>query len=265
MKSNESIQNPSLVSSEDDPVIKTYNIYTTSYLNDYLYLFQYPIRSSIQPYIEESFSKPLELRIKPKSGFVELDVPICTKKYYNEERGIEFSKNLGNDSTKDKYSMLDFQTLNSKINASRNYYMVGVIRGDELHLSPVNYTLQLRPSFKHLNNLSIKEASAADFQSTSSKSAKAIQTSAKSSEYSQALSLSTTHILRSIESEPWIKLAWIDSSSIITKEIFQHLYCNNMNSFIQKSNSKESYLADISISKSNHTKNNSKRKILGRK
>ncbi|KAG5439357.1 hypothetical protein PCK2_000806, partial [Pneumocystis canis] len=151
------------------PVIKTYNIYTTSYLNDYLYLFQYPIRPSIQPYIEESFSKPLELRIKPKSGLVEVDVPIYTKKYYNEERGIKFSRNLENDSTKDNYSMLDFQTLNSKINTCRNYYMVGIIRGDELHLSPVNHTLQLRPSFKHLNNLSMKEASMIDSQLASNK------------------------------------------------------------------------------------------------
>ncbi|KAG4304035.1 hypothetical protein PORY_002558 [Pneumocystis oryctolagi] len=247
MKSNESTKNPLVTLSEDDPVIKTYNIYATSYLNDYLYLFQYPIRPSIQPYVEESFSKPLELRIKPESGLVEIDVPIYTEQYYNEERGAEFARNLENDSTKKKKSILDFQTLSSKISPCRSCYMVGVFRGDELHLSPVNYTLQLRPSFKHLNSQPVKETSFIDSLSAS-KSTRAIQTSAKSSECSQTLTLSTTHILRSIESEPWTKLAWVDSSSIMAKKIFQHLYCSNINSFIQRYSSKESYLENISIS-----------------
>ncbi|KAG5519254.1 hypothetical protein PMAC_002342 [Pneumocystis sp. 'macacae'] len=257
MKSNKQTTNHSLTLSEDDPVMKTYNIYTTSCLNDYLYLFQYPIRPSIQPYVEESFSKPLELRIKPKSGLIELDVPIYTQRYYNEERGIEFSKNIENGSTKNKSSILDFQTLDSKISPCRNCYMVGIIRGDELHLSPVNYTLQLRPSFKHLNNFFVKEASVTDSLSNS-KSTRAVQTSAKSPEYSQTLALSTTHILRSIESEPWIRLAWIDSSSIMTKKIFEHLYSNDMSVFIQKHDSKKNYLKNISISKHDHIENSTK-------
>ncbi|QSL66716.1 hypothetical protein MERGE_001100 [Pneumocystis wakefieldiae] len=260
MKLKESIKDPSLTLLDDDPIIKTYNIYISSYLNDKLYLFQYPIRPSSQPYIEESLNKPLELRIKPKSGIVEIDVPIYTKQYYNKERGIKFSKNLENDFSKNKYSILNFQTLSSKISPCRNYYMVGIIRGDELHLSPVNFTLQLRPSFKHLNNLStIKETSMAEFQSASNMSTRAIQTSAKSSEYSEALALSTTHILRSIESEPWINLIWIDSSSIMVKKMFQHLYCNNTDNFIQRYYSKKDYLLDISVSQSNHTENDSKR------
>ncbi|KTW27117.1 DNA-directed RNA polymerase III subunit C37 [Pneumocystis jirovecii RU7] len=258
MKSNESIKGHSLTLSEDDPVMKTYNIYTTSSLNDYLYLFQYPIRPSIQPYTEESFSKPLELRIKPKSGLVEVDVPIYTQQYYNKERGIEFSKNLENDPTKNKSPILDFQTLNSKISPCRNYYMVGIIRGDELHLSPVNYTLQLRPSFKHLNSLSVKEVPVTGSLSNL-KSTRAVQTSAKSPEYSQTLTLSTTHILRSIESEPWTKLTWIDSSSTMSKKIFEHLYSNDINVFIQKYDSKENYLKSISIAKSNHVENDTKR------
>ena len=38
------------------------------------------------PYNEQAKNRPLEMRIKPKAGFVEIDVPIATEFHYNQSK-----------------------------------------------------------------------------------------------------------------------------------------------------------------------------------
>lgn len=72
---------------DDDPVIRSYDVYTTSELADSLYVFQYPVRSSEKPYRSATQSCPLEARLKPKSKVVEIDVPMNVHLNYDEQKG----------------------------------------------------------------------------------------------------------------------------------------------------------------------------------
>lgn len=46
------------------------------------------------PYNEQARNKPLEMRIKQDTGFVEIDVPISTDFYYNRQRAKQWGKAL---------------------------------------------------------------------------------------------------------------------------------------------------------------------------
>jgi len=72
---------------DEDPVVQTYDIHiTTSQLRD-LYIFQYPVRSREQPYTKARNACPVEARFKPKSGLVEVDIPVNVQVNYDEEKG----------------------------------------------------------------------------------------------------------------------------------------------------------------------------------
>lgn len=57
-------------------------------------LLKYPNRQPWELYSDECGKKPLELRIKPKCGLVEVDIPIDTRYHYDREKGIEFGSAL---------------------------------------------------------------------------------------------------------------------------------------------------------------------------
>ncbi|KAI5288151.1 hypothetical protein KEM54_005431 [Ascosphaera aggregata] len=74
-----------------DPVIASYDILLTeSFINRFL--LQYPDRQSNLPYNNLTSQKPTELRLKPATGLVEVDVPINTRVNYDERKGLR----LGN-------------------------------------------------------------------------------------------------------------------------------------------------------------------------
>lgn len=54
-------------------------------------LLQYPDRAFGHLYCNELKQKPVEIRVKPKSGLVEVDVPLPTEINFDRERGIDFS------------------------------------------------------------------------------------------------------------------------------------------------------------------------------
>ncbi|RPB04185.1 hypothetical protein L873DRAFT_1628189, partial [Choiromyces venosus 120613-1] len=72
---------------DEDPVVQSYDIQiTTSQLRD-LYIFQYPVRPREQPYTKARNACPIEGRFKPKSGLVEIDIPVNVGANYDEEKG----------------------------------------------------------------------------------------------------------------------------------------------------------------------------------
>lgn len=72
---------------DDDPVVCSYDIHITASQAPDLYIFQYPVRSKIKPYTKAENACPLEARLKPKSGLVEVDVPVNVHVNYDEEKG----------------------------------------------------------------------------------------------------------------------------------------------------------------------------------
>lgn len=57
-------------------------------------LLQYPNRQGNQLYCDDHGQKPLEIRIKPKSGLVEVDAPINVDDSFDQERGLDFGDAL---------------------------------------------------------------------------------------------------------------------------------------------------------------------------
>lgn len=55
-------------------------------------LIQYPNRKVGQEYRAASGNKPSEIRIKPKCGLVEIDIPVDIHDNYHKEKGVEFGE-----------------------------------------------------------------------------------------------------------------------------------------------------------------------------
>lgn len=85
---------------EDDPVIAEYDVFITpeADANEELYVLQYLNRPAHKPFLKGS--APSQVRVKEKSGFIEVDVPLPLENF-NRTAGVEWgeamrkTKNLG--------------------------------------------------------------------------------------------------------------------------------------------------------------------------
>lgn len=73
-------------------MVAEYDIFITPELEDELYLLQYPIRNRAQAYNERNSSRPIEMRLKKKSGFMEMDVEMNTDFNFNKAQGLVWGK-----------------------------------------------------------------------------------------------------------------------------------------------------------------------------
>lgn len=78
--------------SEDDPIVAEYDVFIKPRLTDgrEVMVLQFPNRAENQPYAAENHCAPMELRIKPNSGMVELDVPIDISRNYDRDKGVKW-------------------------------------------------------------------------------------------------------------------------------------------------------------------------------
>lgn len=87
---NEKRQNV-LIDGELGNLVGEYDIYM-NHPEKRLMLLQYPNRDSGQPYSDKTGLKPLELRIKPRCGVVEVDVPMIVQSNFDKEKGIHYGQ-----------------------------------------------------------------------------------------------------------------------------------------------------------------------------
>jgi len=69
---------------EDDPVVKTYDVFLSDQLANQIYLVQYPIRNADEQYYDDNAA--LDARIKPNEGVLEVDVPISASNSHFERK-----------------------------------------------------------------------------------------------------------------------------------------------------------------------------------
>jgi DNA-directed RNA polymerase III subunit RPC5 len=144
---------------QDDPVVKSYDVFMSNQLRDHIYLLQYPIRNPDEEYYDES--APYSARIKPNEGSFEIDVPIDNRNY-NTLNGDRLRGPHSDGILKTELRIFDRQRLSGKVQSNHANYFVGVLNGgscasefhsadisEQLHLSPVKGTVQLRPSFNY--------------------------------------------------------------------------------------------------------------------
>lgn len=144
---------------DDDPVIQEIDVYLAKSLADKLYLFQYPVRPSSMTYDDITH---LSAKIKPKQQKVELEIAINTlSPNYCRSKGEQIALNVDGTTSEDSntYSvkMMDKQTftsIQSTTNTSR--YAAAIFRKGELHITPLQGILQMRPSFSYLDKADCK-------------------------------------------------------------------------------------------------------------
>ncbi|KAN0033144.1 hypothetical protein ACTA71_011352 [Dictyostelium dimigraforme] len=119
---------------EEDYVIHEIPVYLSQSLSNNLYLFQYPLRQPWRPY---DMSKLEELRIKPKQQKVEIDLSIDPDTdNYNPDAQTKTTK----------------YTLSSTTVSHRTNYAIGLMKSNELHLTPLQSIIQLRPQFNYFDD-----------------------------------------------------------------------------------------------------------------
>ncbi|KAL9341047.1 hypothetical protein Peur_067266 [Populus x canadensis] len=124
---------------EDDVVVREIDVYYTPSVdpNTQLYVMQYPLRPCWRPYELDERCK--EVRVKPQSTEVEVDLSIDDTKNYDPDIASRLN--------------MKKQTLSSSWSPPpATGYAVGVLIGNKLHLNPIHAVVQLRPSMDYLSS-----------------------------------------------------------------------------------------------------------------
>uniref|UniRef100_A0A7I4FJY4 DNA-directed RNA polymerase III subunit RPC5 n=1 Tax=Physcomitrium patens TaxID=3218 RepID=A0A7I4FJY4_PHYPA len=138
-----------------DRVVREIDVFLTPRVDPEtnLYVLQYPLRPYWRPYNLEE--RCLEVRIKPQQTKFEVDLDIdTTSENYDQDR--------------EQHLQIEKQTLASSKVAMTTSYAIGILRGNRLHLNPVQAVVQFRPSMKYIDEYdaakkkSNKEAGIAD-------------------------------------------------------------------------------------------------------
>lgn len=75
-------------------MVAEYDVFITTDLTEELYLLQYPNRAREEPYNAASHNAPMNIRMKPKAGFIEVEVPLNVKNHFDKYKGIKFGEAL---------------------------------------------------------------------------------------------------------------------------------------------------------------------------
>ncbi|WOH10320.1 hypothetical protein DCAR_0729787 [Daucus carota subsp. sativus] len=125
---------------DEDQIVREIDVFFTPSLDSksLLYVMQYPLKPCWRPY--ELDEQCEEVRVKPTSSEVEIDltVDLDSKNYDPDSNsGVKMTKQILSSSWK---------------LPCRSGYAVGVLKGNKLHLNPVNAAVQLRPSMQHFGS-----------------------------------------------------------------------------------------------------------------
>ncbi|KAF9155512.1 DNA-directed RNA polymerase III subunit RPC5 [Linnemannia schmuckeri] len=233
---------------EGDELVKDIPVYLSQRLAKYLYLFQYPVRAAALPYSEGS--GPSKARIKPLSQLIELELPVDTNaSQYNKERGEELAMGMNDKALRtalddepdddEKRELLDKQTLVSSLIPNATNYLAGVLRNDEIHLTPIHGAVQLRPSFKYLDKIDEKKKQAskkisdeenkellAKQKAEQEQKARALQVQVRSAADSEARRTSGPNKARLAEEENWTKLDYFDAETRESALIYDRMFAS---------------------------------------
>lgn len=73
---------------DDDPVIAEYNVFITPRQLEQIYLLQYPNRNRSQAYNERNGARPVDFRLKPQAGFMEMDIGMNPSANFNKYQSL---------------------------------------------------------------------------------------------------------------------------------------------------------------------------------
>lgn len=294
----------------DDPITAEYDVFLTPALQEQIYLLQYPNRNRARPYNMRQGVPPVAVRIKPETGYFELDINMSTNHNFNKYQGLKWgdamqtSREVHNDSAtyglaagfsgakprsasrnliKDKadremtiYNDLnDFgnaeaedkvmhkQTLGGQImrhdgpeEAGKPLYFVGAFRDDQLHLTKVNGTVQMRPQFHHIDAEEQRARLAASRAAMEAEprgpgDPRSLLMKNKTAEEAEKNRLEdrTRRALQAAEAETWVGLDYVDEDEEDAYEKFhQRMFVRDVDAApkLQSGMDNEQYLDAIS-------------------
>ncbi|CAL1599727.1 unnamed protein product [Knipowitschia caucasica] len=226
---------------DDDPIIEEIDVYLAKSLSENLYLLQYPVRPSTMNYDDVNH---LAAKIKPKQQRLELEMAMDTMSpNYCRSKGEQIALNVDG-TTYDEgntyaVKMMDKQTFSS-IQATTNTsrYAAAIFRKGELHITPLNGILQMRPSFSYLDKADNKtrereaEREGGDSsQDEAEEDAKAITVRFARPESEQARQRriqSYEFIQKKHAEEPWVHLRYHGLRDSRSEHEKQYLYCQSV-------------------------------------
>lgn len=219
--------------------MKSYKVLLTTQLTPYLHLVQTPSKSHL-PNLHE---RAIRGRFKKVSRAMELDVPLNTRhETYSKIRGEDFAisaqmgsiKLVGGTQQNVPSKMLDTVTLSggpvSELNAK---YFVGVVRDEQVHLTPVNTVLQLRPRLGYLDDMDAKTKAStkklADLDKPNqSDQVKAVQLQFRKKETVEQIAArlnSYAYLKRQVDEEAWINVSHFSQTSQEALKVAERLVC----------------------------------------
>lgn len=273
---------PSKNTDDDDPVTAEYDVYLTPSIADKILLLQYPNRPRNRPYSTTYGATPTDMRIKPHSGYMEVDVALNTQQNFNKYMGLKWgdatraSHELHNATgtfgpaaglaaakprsmvrgtpLKDKGDReLDFendlahfedaeqsqrvhavQTLGGQIlrhdgptEEGKPYYFVGAFKHDQLHLTRVAGTVQMRPHFHHLDaeeqraRITASRAQADAAGPEPEGIARTLRQKQVQTEDKNTVEWKLKESLRKAKEEKWVEMDYIDEEEDLAYTTFE--------------------------------------------
>jgi len=272
-------------SDDDDPVVHEIPVFLAKSLAKQLFLYQYPVRPCSMSY---DSVEVLDSKVKSKQQQVEITLSLNTNSSnYDESKGEQIALNVdGCDahSTSDKSrsklksgklenssnesdlnfpdGRMDRQVLtSSRAVRDTSRYAVGILDQNELHITPIEGILSLRPSMEYLdqsdktakaegrglltdNDLEdVKDSSAmfsdeegeSDMKAVTVRFARGGQN--EKEKYAKIKEKSYEYQQKKLREEPWVKTNFHNLKSQKWEEQSQKLFCRKMDEEIVNLNS----------------------------
>lgn len=127
---------------DDDPVVREFDVFVCPHIGCDLVTLSHPLRPPWRPM--EQYSAVDTVRMKPQARRLEVDLPLDTASHnYNrvEDRP---------DGTAAPHKKIQHVTLRSHLVEPRAPLAMGSIQDGKLLLTPLDFSLQLRPHLSHL-------------------------------------------------------------------------------------------------------------------
>lgn len=171
---------------KDDPVVKVYDVHLSHTLTEHLYNIQFPLRS---PQNQYDWNTLKEFRFKPEHKIVEMDFELNTKNEHFDSES-QFERKMF--------------TLNSNLIPLKTNYCIGVLRGDQFHITPLKHIVQMRPKMDYLSE--DKYAKEKISKKDKKVQAKLITATIQSKQEEEHQKKSFEYLKQIEQSEPFIKM-----------------------------------------------------------
>ncbi|KAJ3127295.1 DNA-directed RNA polymerase III subunit RPC5 [Physocladia obscura] len=248
---------------ETDPVVQEIPVFLALSTTG-LVLIQHPTAKRAHPLAEAT-----TMRLKPLGQRFEVDIAInSNSQNYSVDSAEKLGRGIDNEDIATAYDkvkedhttkLLDKYTLQSSVlpSSTGGQYLIGALRDDEFHLTPIAATIQLRPALKYLDKILEKEQAAkAKIQEHEFN----LENPNKKKE--EAEERGVTVAARSIENDPealrkakeldeerkfaqeeWINLRLYNENSVESEEVYEKLF--SLGDELSFTYSKNDYLQSI--------------------